>query len=139
MKALHQVSRDYAGLAGNGRFTPHRLSFSIGAEAANVILVTCQLLDARGAPIKVPNVPIVFWLGVDTAGDYTLGAAATGLTIPTYGQRITVLIANSAMVGVTNLNGIAEVRINIVGASSRRLCAMLPGGTIVQSGSVVFA
>lgn len=138
MKALHQVSRDYTGLVGNGLFTPHRISFAIGAEAANVILVTCQLLDARGEPIKVANVPILFWLGVDTAGDYTFGTAASGFTIQTYGQRIAILTSSLAMMGVTNLNGICEVRVNISGASARRLCAMLPGGTIFQSGSVTF-
>ena len=139
MKALHQVSRDYAGLAGQGKFTPFGLSIALGAEVSNVILATCQLLDARGAPIKVANVPILFWVSANTAGDYALGVNLTGMTIPTYGQRYAVLIANTSIAGVTNLNGIVEVRLYLIVTSSRRLCAMLPGGTIVQSEPVVFA
>lgn len=140
MKSTVQISRELAGLVGAGGFRPFKGTFSVAAENSNNVDVTFQLTDAHGTPLKVANVPIQFYISVDTAGTYTGGTNVTTLSVPATGVRLANFMSGHGVLAATDSNGQIVVRCNTALATTRRLVAVGPGGMVIaQSGTMTWA
>jgi hypothetical protein len=140
MKNLHQ-SDGSMRLAGPGAWRPFGGSFgAVGAESGNNVDVVFQLLDAQGQVCAVLGVPVLFYIGVDTPGDLTVGAAITNFTFLTNPVKIVNLGTTLAALSSTLADGTIIVRGNFTGTGTRRFVAVLPGGLAEsQSGTATWA
>lgn len=112
-------------------------TFTIGAEAGNVINVAIQLKDAAGTDMAIRNA-IPFYLSDNANGD-TVVAAATSLAIGTDGVCIE-WTSNSAGLLISEADGDIDLDIgDASGAATYYLVLVMPNGKLVVSSAITFA
>lgn len=111
-------------------------SFSIAAEATNMIDVTITLKDeqgaALGAGVAVELLVLANSSGTDfTANTYTLAAGSLG--------KIATVVSNKIVKAITGTGGIVNLQITNAGAVTCYVGVVLPAGRQVISGAVTHA
>ena len=125
------------GLSVSGFTAPADATFTIGAEAGNVINVAVQLKDGAGDDIAT-RAAVQFYLSDDADGD-TIVAAATSLAIGTDGVAIEN-ISNSAGLLISEADGDIDINIgDASGAATYYLVLVMPSGELVVSSAITFA
>jgi hypothetical protein len=112
-------------------------SFTIGAEAGNVINVAIQLKDAAGSDMAISNA-IPFYLSANADGS-TTATAATSLAIGTDGLMLE-WTSNSSGLLVSEADGDIDINIgDASGAATYYLVLVLPNGKLTISDVITFA
>jgi hypothetical protein len=112
-------------------------TFTIGAEAGNVINVAIQLKDAAGADMAVSNT-LLFYLSGDSNGN-AIATAATSLAIGTDGLMVE-WTANSSGFVTSETDGDIDINIgDASGAATYYLVLVLPNGQRKISSVITFA
>lgn len=125
------------GLKVSGYTQAADATFTIGAEAGNVINVGIQLLDGAGDEMATRSA-VGFYLSDSATGD-TIVAAATSLAIGTDGVAIEN-ISNSAGTLVSESDGDIDLNIgDASGAATYYLVLIMPSGELVVSSAITFA
>ena len=125
------------GMGVSGFAPPADATFTIGAEAGNVINVAIQLKDGAGDDLAT-RAAVGFYLSDDADGD-TIVAAATSLAIGTDGVAIEN-ISNSAGVLISEADGDIDLNIgDASGAATYYLVLVMPSGELVVSSVITFA
>lgn len=120
------------------------VTYSIGVEGSNAIIVSCQAVDANGNDFaKVVRFPM--WLVTTAAGDVLEPHSAT-LTIASGTDGVVELTAAANALGhsafnvVTEADGDIDVSITQTsGADTFYLVSQLPSGKMVISSVITFA
>lgn len=113
------------------------VSFTIGAEAANVINVGIQLKD-KGLDVA-ERVSVLAYLSDDANGDSVAGSAPTTVAIGTDGVAIP-LVAGKCFLLTSEADGDIDIDITLsAGADTWYLVIVLPDGRLVPSGAITFA
>lgn len=113
-------------------------SFTVGAEAANVINVAVQLEWANGEPVDRRQ-SVFGYLSTDADGDNVAATAPTGgFAIGTNGVAIEV-VADKAAHFVSNASGAFDINITDIGTPTFYLVVVLPSGDLMVSGAITFA
>ena len=113
-------------------------SFTIGAEAGNVINVIVQLEDGNGNALAERGC-VTMYASDDAAGD-SISAAPDTIAIGTDGVSSQAYAASEALIAVSEADG--DIDINITeagGADTFYLIVVLPDGTLVASSAITFA
>lgn len=122
----------------NNDVGPQGVTYTIGAEAGNVITVACQLTDADGDDMAIACV-VEQYLSSDSAGQ-TRVAAATSLASGTDGTILTEFTSNSHWTTTSEADGDIDIAIgDASGAATYYLNTVLPNGKIVTSSVITFA
>lgn len=118
----------------------NRATFTIAEEAANVIDVGVQLLDARGRPLPAGQLAhVTAYLSDDAAGaDITAVVPTSGLAA-TVGSMLAEIVNDKMAIFQTNGSGSFTVRITQTAAQTYYLCLLMPDGSIIVSSSITFA
>ena len=105
----------------------------VGAEAANVRLITIQLTDGAGADITVRQVVTVVVL-LDANGDaiVTTGGS-TGIAIGTDGAILATVVAKKVFLVVSEADGDIDLSWTDTGTEVAYLGVVLPNGKLVIS------
>lgn len=122
------------------KFTNHitDVGFTIGAEAANVINVACQLKSRNGEYAQ--RGAVQFYLSDDANGDSLAATAPSGgIAIGTDGVVLTEHTANKHLTAVSESDGDIDFDITEVGVDTWYLIAVLPNGELRASGAITFA
>lgn len=115
-----------------------QVGYTIGAESANTITVSCQLRDSVGTDIAYAAV-VEQYLSSDSAGQ-TAVAAATSLASGTDGTILTEFTSNKHWSVVSEADGDIDIVVgDAVGAATYYLNTVLPGGMVVTSAVLTFA
>jgi hypothetical protein len=115
------------------------VSFTIGAEAANVKTVACQLKDRYGADLAVRGY-VKWFLSDDAAGDtFNVTAPDGGVAAGTDGW-VSSTVTGKRGEALSEADGDLDIAItHAAGAKTVYLNIVLPDGTIKTSGAVTFA
>lgn len=114
------------------------VTFTVGAEATNVITVTVQATDGNGHNLA-ERVALQFYLSTDAEGDnLTASAPSSGIAAGASGVVIET-IADKAGLLVTNSSGEAKVAITEASTPTFYLVVVLPDGSLTVSGAITFA
>jgi hypothetical protein len=112
-------------------------SYTIGAEAGNVINVAIQLKDAAGADMATRS-SVRFYLSADANGD-AVATAATSLAIGTDGLMIE-WVSNSSGMLTSEVDGDIDINIgDASGAATYYLVLVMPNGSLSVSSVITFA
>lgn len=112
-------------------------AFTVGAEATDVINVSCQLKDANAVAIAAAHVLRV-WLS-DAAGGALCAAAPSGtVVIGTNGVIVDSHVAKTHLVVATSAAGLFDLNITEVGAKTLYVNVEYQG-KVFTSGAVTFA
>lgn len=111
------------------------VTWTVGAEANNVIVVNMQAKDDQGANVA-QKVALPVLICTDTDGspsatgteDYTIAAGTTG--------KVFQVLADAALIVVTDAAGSADISLTNSGAATSYLAAVLPGGKLSFSAAV---
>lgn len=107
-------------------------TFTIGAEAADAIVVTVQLKKLDGTNATERKAIELLILKADetdfNANAYTVASSANG--------KVAESVANKVLVGYTTATGVVDVSLTIVGAATAKLAVVLPGGKMVVSDTI---
>lgn len=113
-------------------------TFTIGAEAGNVINVAIQLVDAKGAARAVHG-GLLAYLSDDANGNSIVATAPSGgVAIGTDGLAIP-LVAGKAWLLVSEADGDIDLNITEAGAKTCYLVLVQPDGNLRVSGAITFA
>lgn len=113
-------------------------TFTIGAEAADVINVGIQLKDANGVDIA-ERIALDAYLSTDAEGDNVAATAPDGgVAIGTDGVAIP-LVADKCFKLISEVDGDIDLNIEESGAATFYLILVMPDGTLVASGAITFA
>lgn len=112
------------------------VTYTIGAEAANVIRVTGQLKWAGENPDR--RLAVTWYLSTDSGGGNIAATAPTGGVVQVTGVLIES-IADKHGVIVTTATGSFSVDITDTGTPTFYLVAVLPTGDLVVSAAITFA
>jgi len=111
-------------------------TFTIGTEDTNEIIVSIQILDARGdAVAEVVSVEVLLF--DDAAGisfntdDYTIAAGTDG--------ALEQVVADKILMCTTEADGDLDISLTIIGAATTYLGIRLPDGRLVISDAVTHA
>lgn len=110
--------------------------FTVGAEAANVILVTVQLKDAKATNLAAPHV-VQAWLS-NAAGGAVTGAAPSGAVTATTGTIIREWTSKTHMAVASNASGAIVLSIEEAGAATWYLNVEYQG-KLFSSGAITFS
>jgi hypothetical protein len=113
----------------------NRASFTIGAEAVDVINVAAQLKDANNAAVA-ERCSVMGFLSQDAEGD-SLAAALDTVAIGTNGVAIP-LITGRAFQFVSNASGQFDINITENATGTWYLHLVMPDGSLVSSGAITF-
>jgi hypothetical protein len=112
-------------------------TFTIGAEAGNVINVGIQLKDAAGSDMAIRN-SLPFYLSADANGD-AIATAATSLAIGTDGLMIE-WVSNSSGMLTSEADGDIDINVgDASGVATYYLVLVLPNGKLSVSAAITFA
>lgn len=114
-------------------------TFTIGAEAANVINVAVALKDANGTAVAAQQVVQAFLSDSATGVDITATAPDGGTAEGSSGFILVEDVAQTLMTVETNASGVVDVDITESGADTWYLVVALPNGKTVVSGAITFA
>ena len=113
------------------------VTFTIGAETANVINVGVQLKD-KGLDVT-ERVSLLAYLSDDAAGDSVAGTAPTTVAIGTDGVYIP-LVAGKCFQLISEADGNIDRDITLSsGADTWYLVLVRPDGRLMVSGAITFA
>lgn len=113
------------------------VTYTIGAETANTITVSCQFHDQNSVPVDYA-VAVQQYLSSDTAGQ-TIVAATTSLAGGTDGTILVEDTSNSIWTAVSETDGDLDIVVgDSVGASTFYLNTILPSGKVVTSSAITF-
>ena len=113
-------------------------TFTVGAEAANVINVAIQLLNTAGSALTGRGVVEVY-LSDDANGD-SVASSAEGWAIGTDGTILKSDASNHSSLIISEVDGDIDIDITeSTGADTYFLVVVLPGGRKVISDAIVFA
>lgn len=112
--------------------------FTIGAEAANIIIVTVQLKDADGRNMdKVSSVKAFL---ASTANGDALAVVDAGLSVADGGGGwLSVLGDDQVFLVGTTAAGVAVIDITDTNVITHYLGVVMPNGKVVMSGAITFA
>jgi len=110
-----------------------RVSFSVGAEAANAIAVTITVLGASGLPLTNPVVLDVYLLSSAAGTAFT---AASGYTLAATTGAIRTVVTDAIASVITNSSGVAVITLTNVGAVTSFVGVRLLGGKLAISPTV---
>lgn len=115
------------------------VTFSIGAEAANVITVACQVKGQRLGN-AAERVYLKWFLSDDADGDSLVATAPDGGVAGGANGWVSATVTGKRGEAMTESNGTLTVTItHAAGAKTVYLGIVLPDGTRVMSGAVTFA
>lgn len=126
--------------AGLGQTTNPPLagcSFTIGAEAANVINVVVQLVDGYGTDMAERSV-VDYYLSSDTNGD-TLAADPGTTAIGTDGTILVEYTDDLVGKAISEADGDIDFNVTHTGTSTFYLNIVLPNGKKKTSAAITFA
>lgn len=113
-------------------------TFTIGAEASNIINVGIQLKDPDGADL-LESVGLNAYLSSNADGSTVVGTAPTTVAIGTDGLAIP-LVAGKCFLLVSEADGDIDINITLSsGAATYYLVLVLPSGQLAISGAITFA
>ena len=119
--------QNQAGVAG--------ATIVVGAEAANVRLITVQLTDADGADIAVRQAVVVAVL-LDANGDaFVTTGGSTGIAIGTDGALL-ALVAKKLFLAISEADGDIDLSWTDIGTEAAYLAVILPNGKMVISAAM---
>jgi hypothetical protein len=124
---------DAVNLLNNGAYT---VTYSVGAEAANVVTVTitAKTLDGKALDNRV----ILDFLVISNTSTFALNT--TDYTIAATTGVVSQLVADQVLRVVTNASGVAVLTFTLgSGAGSSFLAAILPGGSTSVSTAITHA
>lgn len=115
------------------------VNFTVGAEAANVINVVCQAVDADGNDVD-EQVALPYYLSADGNGD-SIGTVHS--TVPAIGTD-GLLVPSGGDSGLTGLavfetDGDLDIDFEDTGTGTVHLCFVLPTGDVAISGAITHA
>lgn len=114
------------------------VTYTIGTEAANVIIVACQLTDENGVALAVAGNVRQYVSSVSTGLDYeasppdAVAISTNGSLYKSGGDSLTEWSVTS------EANGLIGISITHSGADTFYLVTVLPNGRIVVSGAITF-
>lgn len=112
-------------------------TFTIGAEASNIINVAIQLKD-RGLDVT-QRVSLNAYISSDANGDSVVGTAPTTVAIGTDGLAIP-LVAGKCFLLTSEADGDIDLNITLSsGAATYYLVLVMPDGSLKVSGAITFA
>lgn len=111
-------------------------TFTIGAEASNVITVAVQLKDANGVALAV-RAKVDWYLSSDATGDTFASAASGGVVNGTNGQAI-AFVTGKCGIAVTEANGTLDIAVTDTTVRNVYLNIVLPDGTLKTSAVLGF-
>lgn len=118
---------------------PADASFSIGAEAADVITVAIQIKDAHGNDLAAKYCVHVF-LSDNADGDGVVGTEASGgIAAGTDGAILISEVAGKIALAQCEADGDLDIAITHSGAKTCYLGVILPNGKTVMSSAITFA
>lgn len=119
---------------------PHGItvSYTIGAEAADVITVACQFKNADGTDCTSPVV-VQQYLATSATGQALSTAPSGGTAAGTDGTFLVEDVAQLVWTAVSEADGDLDVAITEAGAYTTFLITVLPCGTISASSAITFA
>lgn len=107
-------------------------TWTIGAEAANVRLITLQLKDANGAPMKEKKtVRVHVWSTVGRTALATGGS--TGIEVDTGSVLIATHTAKLVLEYLSDANGLLSIKWTDIGTESVALEAICDGVSILSA------
>ena len=122
------------------------VTYTIGTEAADEIIVSCQFTDADGDDMASP-VNVFQYLATDSTGQ-VVEAAATTLAVGTDGTIIVEYdvggtggaLADASWRATSEADGDLDIKIgNAGGADTLHLVTVLPNGVLAISAAITFA
>jgi hypothetical protein len=114
-------------------------TFTVGAEAANVITVTVQLTGPEGLPIAQRVAVRAYLSGVATGADIVGTAPTGGVAIGANGKILASMVTNKMLEVVTDAAGLVALALTDTGTPTFYLVVVLPDGTLAISGAITFA
>jgi hypothetical protein len=113
------------------------VTFTVGAQAGDVINVGLQLKDANGVDMAVRS-SLLAYLSDDAAGGSIAAAAASGgVVIGTDGLAIPI-VASKFFLLTSEADGDIDLDITEAGADTWFLIVVLPNGKLAPSGAITF-
>lgn len=112
--------------------------FSVGAEAANVITVSVQLVDRENGNEISERVALPWYLSADANGDAIGTAPSAGTAAGTDGLLIE-WTANLAGIVVSEADGDIDIAMTEVGALTNYLILVMPDGKLYASPAITHA
>lgn len=113
-------------------------TWTVGAEATNVITVSLQLKDSDGANLATPSVVTIYLSGV-AAATAIVGTAPTGGVAVTVGSTLLVEVAGKMLKVVSTAAGLVTITLTDTGTPTFYAAAVMPDGSILVSGAITFA
>ena len=114
------------------------VTYTIGTEAADEIIVSCQFTDADGDDMA-NYVGVRQYLASDSTGQ-VVEAAATTLAVGTDGTILVEETSNAIWTAVSEIDGDLDIVIgNAGGADTLHLVTILPNGVLAISAAITFA
>ncbi len=117
---------------------PATASFTIGAEAADTIIVGIQLKDANGADVA-DKVCLPWYFADDAVGDVLIAVVPTGAVTAGADGTLIQLVAKTAGLVVSEGDGDIDISIVTAGAKTMYIVLVMPNGTRVISPAITFA
>lgn len=118
---------------------PVDASFSIGAEAADVITVAVQLKDAHGNDLAAKYVVSAFLSDAADGDGVVATAASGGIAAGTDGAILEQAVTGKMVVAQCEADGDLDLAITHSGAKTCYLCIIMPNGKTVISSAITFA
>lgn len=115
-------------------------TFTIGAEAANVINVAIQLKSDKAQANMAARRALFAYFSDDANGDSIVATAPSGtVVIGTNGVLYDVGAAKKVFQLVSEAAGTIDINITEVGIKTLYLVLVMPNGRLVPSGAITFA
>lgn len=112
------------------------VTFTIGAEAANVINVGLQIEGPSQGEAFDGTGGVILWLSDDTAGQ-TLATAPDTVAIGTDGTLVT--IGTNLYFAICEVDGDIDIDITETLADTFYMNVLMPNGEVITSGAITFA
>lgn len=125
MCANPSLARKMTNIIDRATDSPYSVTFSVGAEASNAIVVDVTIRGAGNSVLTTPTVFDAFLVSnVSTnalnTNDYTIAAGASG-------GVVTQLVADQVLRCITTSAGLCKISLTITGAASTFIAVNLNG------------
>lgn len=115
-----------------------RVAFSVGTEAADIIIVTVTAYDQNKLNPVAERVALKYYLSNNANGDGLATVPTGGIAVSVDGTVIEDVTDLSGFL-VTNASGVCKIAITDSGTPTLYLIVVLPDGTLQKSGAITFA
>jgi hypothetical protein len=112
--------------------------FTIGAEAADVITVSIQLVDRQNGGEITEHVGLMWYLSADANGN-AIGTAPSGGTAAGTDGLLIEWTANLAGMVISEADGDIDIAMTEAGALTNYLVLVMPDGKLYVSGAITHA